>query len=207
MLKRSVFTGFALFFLIVPKIYSQADTNAVRRVAEKLLKFTGWPEAESLTVKIMVIDTLDPIAAVTIPYGTKNTIEAWLSKGLLDSIKSDDELAAIVGHELGHTDEYLTLRRKITAPFFPMPTQTTVQEVLDYESSMDHYGIEIMKKAGYDPLATPKVFERSVSALENSVTGLNKVQYNYFHCRLLKMKVALNVPTNEKCDYLKMPDW
>ncbi|RUA11279.1 MAG: hypothetical protein DSY83_16820 [Flavobacteriia bacterium] len=91
----------------------------------------------------------------------------YLTSGLLDYIDSMDELAFILGHEIGH-HEKLHLERKIkkimaTSSFFGKTgvedfTKIAVDlnnkfsapfdQINEYES--DEYGFEIAKNAGYD---------------------------------------------------------
>ena len=67
-------------------------------------------------------------------------------KGILDYIDDDEELAAVLAHELGHMKQYSTgnwLWRRIT--MFVTPKR--------YEYDADLKGIDYMVKAGYNPLS------------------------------------------------------
>jgi len=96
-----------------------------------------------------------------------------ITKGMLAYIESDDELAAVLGHEVAH----IILRHR-TYPqvtpddrlrkAFKMPTDL-LQDSVEYsklqskELDADRMGLRLMIKAGYNPNAAVSIFQKFTS--------------------------------------------
>ena len=90
-------------------------------------------------------------------YSTKSTINAYtdytnrkitVCKGLLKYIESDDELAAILAHEISHgIDTYNGIFR---GTFSYIPYRFVPRK---YEKLADKRAVDFMVKAGYNPVA------------------------------------------------------
>lgn len=115
--------------------------------------------------------------AFTIPGGV-----IYVSTGMLDFVRSDDELAAILSHELVHADKnhvmrqvarnqklsvgalLLTVASGGTAPVAVLSNLIAVAVQNDYsrdfEREADRGSIEILHEAGYHPSATVTILER-----------------------------------------------
>jgi Zn-dependent protease with chaperone function len=120
-----------------------------------------------------IIDTND-INSFSIPGGF-----IYVNYGLLNFVNSDDELAGVLGHEIGHTERrnQLTLNAKaqvlnvilgvlsFISPFvwrfgglindLSMEKFSRVDEL-----EADHYGLMLMTRAGYDPDAMVSFMQR-----------------------------------------------
>lgn len=116
-----------------------------------------------------------------------------LSRGLLASLNSEDELAAVLSHEMAHVDRRHSARRSATGarlrlrPFsgrvaarvvareLPQITGATLEEITQarmasygraQELEADRIGIARAARAGYDPAALARVLERNVAVFE-----------------------------------------
>lgn len=101
-------------------------------------------------------------------------------KGLLPFLDSDDEIAAILSHEISHgIDAHKGLWRRFTISFAPV----------SYEYKADKRGVDLMVNAGYNPLAMivalnkildePNWFEKSGSHPGGSERLITVYDYIY----------------------------
>lgn len=120
-----------------------------------------------------VIADTDIINAFSLPGGT-----IFVTRGLLDDVQSDDELAAILGHEVGHETHYdaaklisasLAVDLLNTQAIKPRTDlQSTLLGVVEAlaglslsrhnESMADEAGVDFSERAGYDPNAFETFF-------------------------------------------------
>jgi predicted Zn-dependent protease len=133
----------------------------VNEVAEK-----DWTQVARRDVpyNIKILDAAD-INSFTIGGGY-----IYVNEGLLDFVQSDDELAAVIGHETGHNErrhtvtlpakaEIMNILFGIASLFSPIVYNfgqlaeaglLMKQSRLD-ELQADQYGLLLMTRAGYDP--------------------------------------------------------
>jgi predicted Zn-dependent protease len=121
----------------------------VYEVGFKLLNENKFPKR----VRFLVDDSngQQQVINASADYGN-GTITIW--KGLLSYIESDDELAAVLGHELGHINQYsngVWAWRRIKMYYAPK----------FYEYDADIKGVDYMVKAGYNPVAMISVMNRA----------------------------------------------
>lgn len=90
-----------------------------------------------------------------------------VNKGLLDEIRSDDELAVIIGHEMGH----ITANHVFEASTYMMGAKVSGNKsiksqgfrdsfTVGQETEADKIGILYAALAGYDPLAASQLWNR-----------------------------------------------
>ncbi len=160
----------------------------VQRVGEKVAKASERPE---LDWKFTIVDTDDVNAFATMGG------YVYISRGILPYMQNEAELAAVLGHEIGHnTAEHLKSRQRkstiaglasaATAIFTGIPALADLTNmagtaiVLGYgreaELEADRLGAEYLAKSGYDPDAIIQVistlkdrdtFEREQARIEN----------------------------------------
>ncbi|MGH8251016.1 MAG: M48 family metalloprotease [Steroidobacteraceae bacterium] len=141
----------------------------VQRVGEKLAAVSERPELEW---KFTIIDTDDVNAFATMGG------YVYISRGILPYFQNEAELAAVLGHEIGHiTAEHLKSRQRkgmlsgiasaATAIFTGMPaladlTNLAGQAIIsgygrEAELEADRLGANYLAKSGYDPNAMIEV--------------------------------------------------
>lgn len=160
----------------------------VQRVGEKLAAVSERPELEW---KFTIIDTDDVNAFATMGG------YVYISRGILPYFQNEAELAAVLGHEIGHiTAEHLKKRQQkgmlsglasaATAIFTGMPALAELTNMAgmaiisgygrDAELEADRLGARYLAKSGYDPEALIEVistlkdqdtFERERARIEN----------------------------------------
>jgi|SRR5579872_3049850 len=142
----------------------------VNQIGGNLAQFRARPDIH-YTFKI--IDTND-INAFSLPGGF-----VYVNYGLLNFVNSDDELAGVLGHEMGHVERrnQITLNAKaqilnvvlgvlsFISPFIwrfgGLINGLSVEKMsrID-ELQADQYGLLLMTRAGYDPNAMVSFMER-----------------------------------------------
>ncbi len=160
----------------------------VQRVGEKLARVSERPE---LDWKFTIVDTDDVNAFATLGG------YVYISRGILPYFQSEAELAAVLGHEIGHiTAEHLKSRQRkgalagvasaATAIFTGQPALADLTNLAgaaiisgygrEAELEADRLAAQYLAKAGYDPTAMIDViatlkdqdtFERERARLEN----------------------------------------
>ncbi len=184
---------------------SAASLNRVNTIGTKLLTAGSLPQG----ITFKVSDSEDVNA-----YANINK-EVYVYRGLLQYVTSDEELAAVISHELGHIinghcakqtlansvisnfANSITTEQNATAIALGQQLSTSKLSRAD-EFDADLSGVDLLVKAGYNPLAM--------------ISVLNKICGNYFDIvsshpsgekRLMNIYdyVAYNYPTQLKKNY------
>ena len=161
-----------------------ALTARVRRIAHRLIAQVGVfrPDATSWNWEIHTLKT-DQINAYCMPGG-----KIMVYSGLVDRLHLDDaELAAVVGHEMGHALREHT-RERISREYVQQIALSGValltgagQTAVDLagavanvtyelphsreqETEADEIGLELMARAGYDPREGVTLWKKMMSA-------------------------------------------
>jgi len=141
-----------------------ADVDANERVERILKRIVAVCDRQELIYTIKVIDK-DELNAVSLPGGY-----IYIFKGLIDKVKNDDELAAVIAHEVGHItarhsvkrmqSAYSDLALKIAAMQstngrFARGVSVALDSIFfaharEDEFEADRLAVKYMKKAGYD---------------------------------------------------------
>lgn len=108
----------------------------LRRVKNHLLRDTASGRDEFAKLQLHVLNT-DKRDALVIPG------HLFVTKGLYDRLGTDDQLAAVIGHELGH----LRKGHCIVRP------GALAGPSLEREMEADAFAARLLSRAGYDPLA------------------------------------------------------
>ena len=142
------------------------DVDINERVEKVLKKIAAVCDRQDLVYTIHVIDK-DEVNAFSLPGGY-----VYVFKGLIDRIANDDQLASVIGHEVGHVTAKHAMKRLQGAYGATVLTglaiasgngavvagvDLTASSLLfansrEDEFEADRLGIKYMKKAGYDPL-------------------------------------------------------
>lgn len=167
------------------KLDSKRDlTSRVRNISQRLIPETRTfrPDAPSWNWEVHTLTT-DDMNAYAMPGG-----KIMVYSGLAEKLKlSDDELAAVIGHEIAHAlrehsrerisrayaqqlalagvaavtgagEGALNLANMVASVTFQLPHSR------EQESEADAIGLELMARAGYDPNAAVSVWQKMMSA-------------------------------------------
>ena len=153
------------------QVYNDAELVAyVNRIGQKMAAISHRPELEYV---FTVIDSPD-INAFALPGGF-----VYVNRGLLTYLNSEAQLAAVLGHEIGHITARHAVRQQTAARSanaasiaLIFATGVDLRETTslisgalisgygrDMELEADSLGAEYLYKAGYDPNAMVEVIE------------------------------------------------
>ncbi|WOH12219.1 hypothetical protein DCAR_0831721 [Daucus carota subsp. sativus] len=132
---------------------------------------------EGINWEVFVID--QPIIQAGVTGSAANMGKIVLFTGLFDVYKSDEELAIIIAHEVGHV-----ISRHIQRRFLWLPFKKIYHRVINgydsgmhyhlrYEHEADYIAMLLSASAGYDPRFAPP----AISIMEKYLT-LEFVKYN-----------------------------
>lgn len=157
---------------------SQALYDKLNAMAAKLGKVSGRPQ---IKYNVKVIDSKE-LNAFTLPNGN-----LYFYSGLLDTLYSDDEIAAVMAHEIGHNVCMHALRGASKSRKFSLLNLAVLLAALggggkdagaavmfsqylsvgllnqyseEFESEADIVGVAELIKAGYNPSAMVTVMKR-----------------------------------------------
>ena len=159
-------------------------TAWVNSTAANLAQYRARPD---INYTFKIVDTND-INAFSLPGGF-----TYVNYGLLNYVNSDDELAGVLGHEIGHTERrhQTTLQAKaqvlnlilgiasIFNPFIYRFGNIIGGAALEKMSRVDElqadqYGLLLMSRAGYDPNAMVSFQYRLGKQFGDSANGIEK---------------------------------
>lgn len=139
-------------------------TDWVQRIGQRLSEHR---KRADIQYKFIIIDT-PQINAFALPGGFVH-----VNTGLLNFVSADDELAGILGHEMGHVEMHHVTKQtnqstimgillgilSIVSPVVGLLGGLGGELAMDRysradELQADHYGLSMMTAAGYDPRAT-----------------------------------------------------
>lgn len=121
---------------------------------------TGRAEQKVTTVGYKIMDANGLKRAPIFIFRMQNLLNAWavqpskniyISQNFLNYIDNDDELAAVLSHEIAHSQEYYKGFVKIASMNINKKK---------YEFKADALAIDYMVKAGYDPIAAINVINK-----------------------------------------------
>ena len=139
------------------------------------------------SVRLIIVGT-DGINAFT------DMKHVYVTKGLLDVVASTDELALVLGHELGHIKDYNALSDVERAKWF----LGDYKQSQAHERVADEYGLLYANKAGYKGCAGAEFFFKLLNRY-------GEIPYNSTHptnasrlSRLACQPVEVSVPKSER---------
>jgi predicted Zn-dependent protease len=167
----------------------------VQRVGEKLAKVSGRPELEW---HFTIVDTDDVNA-----FATEGGY-VYISRGILPYMQNEAQLAAVLGHEIGHISaKHMQAQKRksalaglasaATAIFTGIPALADLTNLAgaaiisgygrEAELEADHLGAEYIAKAGYDPKAMIEVLSslKDQETFERERARLEKREPHIYH--------------------------
>lgn len=154
------------------EIFTDVDVNTkAQRILEQIVEVCDRKE---LIYRIKVINE-DKMNAVSLPGGY-----IYINKGLIDRVDTDDQLASVIAHEVGHITAKHSIK-KLQASYgyallqvLAVSTQdahlaqglnTAYLSIFLNHSQQDEFladqlAVKYMRKAGFDPNAVPEMLQK-----------------------------------------------
>jgi len=171
---------------------SAAALNRVNTIGTKILKANNINH--SIEFKVSDEDTVNAYANLD--------KEIYVYKGLLQYVDTDDELAGVISHEMGHIVNGHCAKQGVLNTFIAtfaslFKTKTTAGAVANQfgqqlaaskisrndEYEADLTGVDLMTKGGYNPLGMvsllSKISQTYVDVLQSHPSGEKRVQNAY----------------------------
>ena len=144
------------------------DQKKQARVVAEYIRHVGARVAARATRKLPYrfhyIPQMDFVNAFALPGG-----HVYIGAGLVAQMDSEDELAAVLGHEIEHIDHYHCAERAQTEAHlrrFPLGEFAMIPAAIfeagyskDQELEADREGTQLAVWAGYSPLGAMRMFE------------------------------------------------
>ena len=199
------------------KINQDLDVNArVQQILDRLVVIT---DRKDIVYTVRVIED-DKVNAVSLPGGY-----IYVFKGLLDKIKSDDQLAGVMAHEMGHITARHGVKRLQSAYGLTLlqvasiasgngnvaAGMSTITATIFYaysrqdELEADRLAVKYVQKAGYDPQGVLQVLE--ILRKEQERAPSQQLSYFRTHPYLPERIAMVNQTINGKVgfkDYLNL---
>ena len=166
----------------------------VQKIGDRLVPYTTDPKGE---FHFTVVDTSD-VNAFALPDGY-----IFVTRGLLAYLESEDQIAAVVGHEIGHVVLHHAAKKNLISGFGnvagfigavitgvgqvrDVSNQATDTLVMGYGRDMeleaDQHGGEVIAKAGYNPFAMIEVLQvlKDQEEFSTQVGGQQKTYHGVY---------------------------
>ena len=153
-------------------------------VERVFVSLTPHTVRRDIPYRVRILDSETP-NAFSLPGGT-----IYITKGMLNFVQDDDEMAAVLGHELGHEEQYhitkmyeevkgantlLTIFKffsPLVSRFGDLAAGLYLLKVSRYhELKADEYGLKLMAEASYDP-QTMVDFMARLGSIEQKSGGI-----------------------------------
>ena len=170
-MKKIFIALFSIAILFIAPVYSATEKTVwtsenglarVEKIGKKLLEKNNLPT--QVTFSVLQTDDINAFAS------SENEICVYT--GLLNYVQDDDELAGIIGHEMGHiVNNHVAKQNMINSITSSVISNANVSQTAKTGAAIVHNlsmlkmsrtqeyeaditGIDLMIKAGYNPLAT-----------------------------------------------------
>ena len=178
---------FVLMVVFCPICFAGDEYNDDGYSLNSLWEQNGKFEQKVLSIGFKILNDNKIEKRVTFLFGrNKKNINAYahstsktvvITKGLFPYIDSDDELAAVLAHEIVHNiDFYRGLGVRILMGYFPR----------NFEKRADLGAIDLLVNAGYNPLALIVVENKVLGEYNFDKThpkGTDRLLYEYYYIK------------------------
>jgi len=184
--RTSLVVAIFLLLLLPIEVYAALPASAVPEVWQRLAKAANLEKPGPISI----VKQKEPNAWVSFSVGSYSVS---VTTGMLDLLDSEDELAGVLAHELGHVKLnhygstvgrgvlYSLIFRAIgykgSSGIDPVELGLALAEAgfsREQEVEADDYGIELATKAGYDPWGLVRALEKMKAAgYTTSPNGFN----------------------------------
>jgi len=194
----------------IPPLKSDERNLYVNKVGKSVAEYSGRSE---LDYHFIILDT-DSINAFAAPGGY-----VFITKGALDNMQDEAELAAVIGHEMGHI-EYRHYVKKVNLRSAKGDGESALMEVISgggraasqafnealdqmmevlfetgLQSKKDEYeadqaSVYLLANSGYDPAALRRYFTRISKIESQQVEGLSNT-HPPIHDRIEELRTLL----------------
>jgi Zn-dependent protease with chaperone function/lipoprotein NlpI len=159
---------------MLPSYPIVAGTPLARYVSEVGQHVAEQAKRRDLTYQFHIIDS-DVVNAFAIPGG-----HVFINSGMLHLVKTEAELASVLGHEIAHIDlkhcierlQYETQLRHVVGNLAQIATLAhglvSVAYSKEQENEADRTGMLLMAKAGYAPIEAVAMFLSAHETLDSS---------------------------------------
>lgn len=134
----------------------------VREIYSNLLKHTGLTNNAFLPLQVIKSNQINA-------YTDGNVVAIYT--GMLDFVQSKDEIAAVLGHEIGHV--------MLEHVYSPLLFASSI-----LEGNADKYGAYLMLRAGYDVCKAKDLWERLRNASGDFEFTSSHPNYSYRYWEL-----------------------
>src|SRR6185312_993288 len=149
-------------------VYYQSDTTDKDYIyLNKIIKNISTFAKKPFTYRVFLVDYYDP-NAFALPGGI-----ICVTKGLLSTMKSEDEIVSVLGHEMGHIEnghcfeavKFELAARKIHMNTLGELADFTLRFFLNHsfsktqENEADEYGYQLLLLTSYDPAGFANAFK------------------------------------------------
>ena len=164
-MKHKIFMSLILVCVLSSSSFAEIDSAAVEAAWAKISKADGFK-----TIPITYEENDSPNAWVK--FSSQENFSVHVTKGLMKILESEEEIAGVLGHEIGHVrlGHYDSgVNRAVGWALLSAVLGNTAGEVAQtvgnigmnlaesgfsrgQEVEADDYGTELLKKAGYNPI-------------------------------------------------------
>jgi len=189
------------------------DVDVNERVKRLLDSIVAVCDRKDILYFIRIMDEED-VNAVSIPGGY-----IYVFKGLIDKVQSDDQLAGVIAHEVGHINARHGVKRlqaaygallvqvlsmKTDNPEVAAGVNLAINSVFTEYSQQDEFeadelAIKYMKKAGYDPNAMVQFL--TILQQEQEKAALRPYSYWRTHPHLSRRIAVTNKAITGKMEF------
>ena len=157
---RKIIKNFALAFSLIALLFNLFSISEAYEIdlqktgkEQQLLAKVSYKllNANRIPIRIVVTMSDKKVANARTYYRNSQIV---VDKGLITVAGNDDEIAAVIAHEISHALDY---RDGILKGYF---TSLNSLNSKKYELKADNRGVDFMVKAGYNPLAMITVLHR-----------------------------------------------